>query len=97
MVAMGKPRPAVIVQTDAITTSVEILICPFTTTSLDASLYRITIEPSPNNALNASSQLMTDKVGPALQSRIGGIIGHLDEVDIMRLNVALTLVLDLGG
>lgn len=94
---MGEPRPAVIVQADAISTAVAILICPFTTTSLDASLYRITIDPTPGNALRASSQLMTDKVGPAIHSRIGGVIGRLDEVDILRLNIALTLVLDLGS
>ena len=95
--ATGKPRPGVIVQTDAVTTSAEVLVCPFTTTLLDAPLYRPTVQPGAANGLTAPSQIMADKVGPVPQGRIGEIVGRLEDTDIQRLNISLVTILELGG
>lgn len=96
-IAAGKPRPAIIVQADEIATPLEILLCPMTTSLLDAPLYRPTIYPTSANGLKAPSQIMADKVAPVSLDRIDGVFGYLDEADLSRLNVALAVVLDLRG
>lgn len=96
IVADGKPRPAVVVQADAILTPTLVLICPLTSDLTDAPLYRVTVEPSPANGLRATSQLMTDRTGPVRRDRIGGIVGRLNQADAERLNAALILILDLS-
>jgi mRNA interferase MazF len=58
----GKPRPAVIVQTDAFPeTHALILVCQMTSELSDAPDFRITIDPSEANGLRAQSQIMVDK------------------------------------
>lgn len=84
-------------QADEIETSVELLICPLTTTLLDVPLYRPTVTPSAANGLKATSQIMADKVGPVPFRSIDEVVGWLDEADMMRLNVALVTILELGS
>ena len=96
-VAEGKPRPAVIIQSDRLTTPERILICPLTSELTDAPLYRLTVLPDDGNRLVAPSQLMVDQVGPARRTRIDGVVGHLSADDLARLGAALALVLDIGA
>jgi len=59
----GKPRPAVIVQSDAFNPTHESYsIVPTSTTLLAAPIYRLTIEPSASNGLRRVSQLAVDKL-----------------------------------
>lgn len=95
-VAEGKPRPAVIVQDDQFATPVDVLLCPFTTTLLDAPLYRLTISASQQNGLKADSQLMVDKIGPGRRDRIDEVIGHLTDDDMARLTEAMAVILGVG-
>ncbi len=48
----GKPRPAVIVQTDAFPEShASVVVCQLTSELADAPDFRVTIDPSPENGL----------------------------------------------
>ena len=96
-VAEGKPRPAVIIQSDRLVTPDRVLICPLTSELIDAPLYRLTVAPDEANQLIAPSQLMVDQIGPARRARIDGVIGHLSDSDLMRLATAMALVLEIGG
>jgi mRNA interferase MazF len=92
----GKPRPAVIVQSDYLNeTHTTILLCPFTSDLIDAPLFRIPIEPSPENGLRSSSQIMVDKAAPMRSEKIGARIGVLDTETLVRLNRSLALVFGL--
>ncbi|MGE4487139.1 MAG: type II toxin-antitoxin system PemK/MazF family toxin, partial [Synergistaceae bacterium] len=57
----GKPRPAVIIQSDLLARLDSVLVCPITKTIVDASAVRVTIDPSPMNGLQHLSQIMVDK------------------------------------
>ena len=83
-------------QADGIETPFDILVCPFTTTRVDAPLYRLPINPSAANGLLAASQLMVDKVGPVSRNNIAKVVGRLSAEDLLRLEVALVTMLDLG-
>lgn len=93
----GKPRPAVIVQTDALPVEhASVIVCQTTSDIAEAPDFRITIEPTEKNGLRTRSQLMADKPVTIRRERIGRKIGSLDEKDIDRLNVALAFVMGLA-
>jgi mRNA interferase MazF len=93
----GKPRPAVIVQTDAFPEShASVVVCQMTSDLVDAPDFRVTIEPGPENGLRARSQVMADKPVTIRRERVGQSIGHLGEGDVARLNVALAFVMGLA-
>ena len=92
----GKPRPAVIVQSNAIPVShASVVICPMTSELVEAD-FRITIEPGPETGLRDRSQVMADKPATVRRERIGRRIGQLGAADMARLNVALALVMGLA-
>ena len=93
----GKPRPAVIVQTDALPSQhASVIVCQMTSDIAAAPDFRITIEPTENNGLRTRSQVMADKPVTIRRERVGRRIGSLDEKDVDRLNVALAFVMGLA-
>jgi mRNA interferase MazF len=93
----GKPRPAVIVQTDALPEEhASVVVCQMTSDLSDAPDFRVTIEPTPVNGLRARSQIMTDKPVTIRRQRVGKPVGHLEDPDVMRLNIALAFVMGLA-
>ena len=93
----GKPRPAVIVQSDAFPDEhPSVVVCQMTSRLVDAAAFRVTIEPDPGNALHSRSQIMTDKPVTIRRDRIGQLIGRLTAADIARLNAALAFVMGLA-
>jgi mRNA interferase MazF len=68
----GKPRPAVIVQTDAFPENhASVVVCQLTSDLVDAPDFRVTIEPKPENGLRLKSQVMADKPVTVRRERIG--------------------------
>jgi mRNA interferase MazF len=93
----GKPRPAVIVQTDAFPEShASVVVCQLTSELVDAPDFRVTIDPKPDNGLRATSQVMADKPVTVRRERIGKKIGRLGTQDMARLSAALAFVLGLA-
>lgn len=93
----GKPRPAVVVQSDAFPEShASVVVCQLTSDLADAPDFRITLEPNDDNGLRTRSQVMADKPITVRRERIGGVIGRLEAGDMRRLNVALALVMGLA-
>ncbi|MFO1161593.1 MAG: type II toxin-antitoxin system PemK/MazF family toxin [Reyranellaceae bacterium] len=93
----GKPRPAVIVQSDTFNaTHATISIVPITSTIEPAPLFRITVEPSAANGLRSVSQIMTDKVVSVRRERLGVKIGVLDRETMARIGRSLALWLELA-
>jgi mRNA interferase MazF len=93
----GKPRPAVIVQTDALPAGhASVVICQMTSECNDAPDFRVSIDPTPRNGLRVRSQVMADKPVTVRRERIGRQVGRLDAKDVARLNVALAFVMGLA-
>jgi len=93
----GRPRPAVIVQTDAFPeTHASVVICQMTSEIVDAPDFRVTIDPNEENGLRVRSQVMADKPVTVRRARIRQLIGRLDDRDIGRLNIALAFVMGLA-
>jgi mRNA interferase MazF len=92
----AKPRPAVIVQSNAIPqTHASIVICQITSELAEAD-FRVTIEPGPETGLRVRSQVMADKPVTIRRERIGERIGCLGTADLARLNTVLAFVMGLA-
>ena len=92
----GKPRPALVVQSDLFADLPSVVICPLTTTLReDADQIRLTVDPSEKNGLRTRSQIAIDKITVAPVGRIGGVIGEADDALLLRVNRALALFLSI--
>ena len=72
------------------------VICQMTSECSDAPDFRVTIDPTERNGLRVKSQVMADKPVTVRRERIGRQVGHLDDKDLLRLNVALAFVMGLA-
>jgi mRNA interferase MazF len=87
----GKPRPAVVVQTDGLSNFETVSMALITTTLREVPETRPAIEPSSGNGLRARSEVMVDKTQPIKQSRIGPVIGRLSDRDMDRVTRSLAV------
>ena len=86
-----------IVQTDALPGDhASVVVCQMTSDLSGAADFRVTIEPTDANGLQTRSQVMADKPVTIRRERIGTVIGHLDNADLARLNIALAFVMGLA-
>jgi mRNA interferase MazF len=93
----GKPRPAVIVQSDVLPSShASVVVCQMTSELERVSTFRVAIDPSKENGLRLPSQVMADKPASILRERVGRVIGRLSPADMGRVDVALAFVLGLA-
>jgi mRNA interferase MazF len=93
----GKPRPAVVVQSDAFPEShASVIVCQMTSELVDAPAFRVTLDPSATNGLRVRSQVMADKPVTIRRARIGRHLGRLGAEEISRLNTALAFVMGLA-
>jgi mRNA interferase MazF len=92
----GKPRPAVIVQSDLFNlTHDSVTVCLITSELHDAPLFRPLIKPTEANGLTMPSQVMVDKIFSAKRSNIGGKIGKLDKKFMRTVEEAIKLWLQI--
>lgn len=90
----AKPRPAVVIQSEALLADhPSILVCLITTTddAATGAFFRISVAPSSNNGLKTASIIQVDKVVTIRRANLGKVVGRLDEATMGRLNSALAL------
>ena len=58
----GKPRPAVIIQDDRFDANDSVVVCPLTTDSTSAPIFRLPIPSNARTGLRAPCRLMVDKL-----------------------------------
>jgi len=94
--AYGKPRPAVVVQSNLFNdTHHSVTVCPLTSDLRDAPLFRLDIAPSAGNGLKKRSQIMIDKVVSLPADRIHPAVGKLTDSQLAHVSAALRLWLAL--
>ena len=85
----GKPRPALVIQSDLFSEHPSVTILPVTSELRQAPLFRIEVEPSPENNLNKRSQVMVDKVQTVAVEKVGAPFGRLDDVTMLMITRSL--------
>jgi mRNA interferase MazF len=89
----GKPRPALVVQSDLFAEHPSVTILPVTSELRDTPLFRVLIEPTETNGLRKSSQVMVDKVQTISREKLGEIFGRVTEEDMLAVSRALAVFL----
>ena len=92
----GKPRPAVIVQSDFFAEANTVVVCPISSEGVDAPLVRFQIEPSDTLPLQQTSWIEVDMITTVRRSRVGRHFGRVAAADLIRLDGALAVFLGLG-
>ena len=92
----GKPRPALVVQSNLYNpTHASVTICPVTSHLIDAPLFRVALPALDGTGLKADSQIMIDKIASVPVERIGRKIGHIPTARVKEVDAALALWLGL--
>ncbi len=92
----GKPRPAVVVQSDFLEGGDTVMVCLITSTLQGEGPRRFPIAEDRTNGLRRASEIMVDKVMSVRHDRIGQQVGRLHEALLLKLNGRLALALGLA-
>ena len=93
----GKPRPALVIQSDLFRDTATVVVLLVTSTLVDTPLGRIDVAPSAENGLRAPSQVMVDKPMAVPVRKLGEVFGQLDDQTLLGVNRALALFLGLAN
>ena len=89
----GKPRPAVVIQSERLAATDSLLVCPLTSTQRDTPLYRLA---DAENGLRRASDIMVDKITAVRRVRIGAAIGTLGAAHLLALDRMLALAVGIA-
>lgn len=92
----GKPRPALVIQANQFNEHSSVTVLPITSTIITAPLLRITLNPSTENGLRKSSQVMVDKATTVKREKIGSAFGHIDEDALIEIERCLAVFLGIA-
>lgn len=89
----GKPRPALVIQSDQFTATATATVLLLSGTLVDAPLMRVEVLPNPENGLRKRSQVMVDKAMTVKRDKLSEPFGHLSDSDLLAVNRTLALFL----
>ena len=87
----GKPRPALVVQSDQFDAHATVTVLLLSSTLVEAPLFRLTVDPTQDNGLRKPSQIMVDKAITVKRDKLGEVFGRIDDSAMVAVNRALAL------
>lgn len=92
----GKPRPALVIQSDQFNEHATVTVLPVTGTLVAAPLLRVTVQPSLDNGLQKASQVMVDKAMTVKRDKVGQAFGHIEADALMEVERCLAVFLGIA-
>ena len=92
----GKPRPALVIQSDQFNEHVTVTVLLVSSTLVDAPLLRVTIQPSETNGLQKPSQVMVDKAMTVKRDKLGQAFGSADDAAMLEVGRCLAVFLGIA-
>lgn len=89
----GKPRPALVIQSNAFMDHTSVTVLPLTSDLRQVPALRINVVPDQSNGLRLQSDIMIDKAVTVASEKAGLFIGTLSDADMSSVNRALALFL----
>lgn len=89
----GKPRPALVIQSDFFDEHPSVTILPITGELRDAPLFRVGLDPSAGTGLRKPSQVMVDKAVTVARDKLGAPFGRIDADVLAELDRLLAVFL----
>lgn len=90
----GKPRPALVIQSDQFNEHATVTVLLVSSTLVDAPLFRVTVQPDKINNMQKPSQVMVDKAMTVKRDKLGEAFGSAG--DEVMLEVGRCLAVFLG-
>ena len=94
--AYGKPRPALVIQSDFFDEHPSVTVLPITSDLRDTPLFRVRIAPTPENGLYRESEIMIDKTATIPREKIGYPMGIADGATMRAVDRCLSLFLGIA-
>lgn len=92
---LGKPRPALVVQSDKIDGLNSVLLCPLTTDLATRGPLRVEIDANQDTNLKDISLVMVDKLTAIPRDRCGAPFGRIDQQSLAQIGGILYALLGL--
>lgn len=93
---VGKPRPALIIQTNILNENNQLLttiVLPVTSELLNMEIIRYKLEPTIANGLQSTSQIMIDKIMQIEKNKVRKVIGHITKKQLVEIEARLLSIL----
>ncbi len=94
--AYGKPRPALVIQSDFFNVHPSVTLLPLTSDLREAPLFRLRVEPSVENGLRVTSEIMVDKISTVPREKIRDAFGRLEDEHVKETERLLAVWLGIG-
>ena len=91
----GKPRPMLVIQGDTFDTEMVTLL-PLTSALVEAPLFRVRVESSGTTGISLPSQVMIDRCITIRRSKVGKIIGQIDDRTMRSVSGLLAVFLGIA-
>ncbi len=92
----GKPRPALIVQSDHFDAHPTVTVLLISSALVEAPLLRVTVDPDETNGLRAPSQIMVDRAMTVMRGKVGPTFGRLGGDRMLEVERRLALFLGIA-
>ena len=90
----GKPRPAVVIESDVVPASDSVIVCLVSSTLHEAGPFRRhPLDASPTTGLRVASQVMVDKVIAVRRNKCGAVIGKVDRTSLREIAGKLSVLI----
>jgi mRNA interferase MazF len=92
----GKPRPAVILQSDSFLSGETVTVVPITSDQGGMVYLRLPVSANSDLALARQSYVMVERISAVRRNRIGKVIGRLSDAEMQILEARLMVFLGFG-
>lgn len=92
----GKPRPALVIQTNQFNEHTTVTVLPISSTLVDAPLLRVSVIPDADNGLQKQSQIMIDKAMTIKREKISPAFGRIDPNTLVEIDRCLAVFLGIA-
>jgi mRNA interferase MazF len=92
---LGKPRPALVIQSDLFNEHPSVVVLPITSDLREGLFFRVDVQPNPFNGLQKPSQIMVDKIITVSTGKVGQVFGTIEFETLMTVNRVMAVFLGL--
>lgn len=89
----GKPRPALVIQSELLEEIDTVVVIPLTSKITESPRVRPLVLPDTGNGLRKPSRAMIDKIVGVRRDRVGAVFGRIDESSMVAVTGSLAVFL----
>jgi len=92
----GKPRPALVIQSDQFSEHATMTVLLVSSALVEAPLFRVTVQPDTRNGMQKPSQVMVDKAMTLKRDKLGQAFGRIDADAMVEVERCLAVFLGIA-